>query len=151
MSDVKVSLVPTVYYISSSLSDPSSDDSTVEPDVVSSVVSLSLSDPSSDDVISVLSTAESSPVSLSYQVHNMTISQAEQEDLSQQIEVLKDEILDKRVLLRILQKKLDKLKGSESPTTMQTATLHVEITNHNGTFRRQLHNDKKGMYKNFSS
>jgi hypothetical protein len=47
--------------------------------------------------------------------------------------------------VRKLQKQVHALVNpSNSPTTVEIASLHVDITNNHGTFSRQLHNDRNG-------
>ena len=57
--------------------------------------------------------------------------------------MLSDQILTRKIKIRQLQKQVQILiNPSSSPTTVEIASLHVDITNRDGTFSRQLHNDK---------
>jgi hypothetical protein len=102
--------------------------------------SLTLSDPIDLDIVSVTT----SPVS----AHSSVLSTVQEElhSLQDQIEILKDEILDRKLQISVIEKKIKKLsKDVKTPTNPENAAMHLEVTLHGETTKRQLHNDKKGV------
>ena len=102
--------------------------------------SLSLSDPIDLDIVSVTT----SPVSVHSSVHSSVND--ELSSLQEQLENLKDEILDRKLQINVIEKKIKKLnKDVKTPTNPENAAMHIEVTCHGETTKRQLHNDKEGV------
>lgn len=103
--------------------------------------SLSLSDPIDLDIVSVAT----SPVSVSNSSVHSTIAD-ELYSLLDQHEKLKDEILERKLQIEVIEKRIRTLnKEVKTPTNPENAAMHLEVTLHGETTKRQLHNDRKGI------
>lgn len=101
--------------------------------------SLTLSDPNTIDLDIVSVTT--SPLS---SVHSVVTEEIGA--LEEQIVNLQDEILDKKMQISVIQKKIKLLnKDVKTPTNPENAALHLEVTLHGETTKRQLHNDRNGV------
>jgi hypothetical protein len=103
--------------------------------------SLSLSDPVIDlDIVSVTT----SPASVHSSVHSAI--KDELYSLLEQHENLKDEIIERKLQIDVIEKRIRQLnKDVKTPTNPVNAAMHLEVTLHGETTKRQLHNDREGV------